>query len=190
MSMTPQINLNEQPEGEATDVSRHDEATTKATFNALPAELRVKIYAMTWEPRRVILTRSWLDGPEDLVEYEFYARTEDQNVYDFFNEDDVTTVSTSTAPLPVTLWINKESRHETLRNYEIAFACPRNGSSEIYFNFQIDELEIRRHGKHHSSPRLLFLKTLQDVSFGTRSRQLTHSRLIEKYHQQRGTCQS
>ncbi|KAI7785816.1 hypothetical protein LA080_005933 [Diaporthe eres] len=146
LSMTPQINLNEQAEGEATDVSRRDEATTKVTFKTLPAELRIKIYAMTWEPRRVVLTRSWLEGTEDLVEYEFYARTEQQNVYDFFNEDDVTTVSTSTAPLPVTLWINEESRHETLRYYEIAFACPRNGSSEIYFNFQIDELEIRRHG--------------------------------------------
>lgn len=144
--MTPQINLNEQPEGGATDLSRRDGATEKATFSNLPAELRFKIYEMTWEPRRVVLTRYWVDGPDDLMEYEFHARTEQQNVYDFFNEDDVTTVSTSTAPLPVTLWISKDSRDETLRHYEIAFACPKNGSSEIYFNFRIDELEIRRHG--------------------------------------------
>ncbi|KAG6367406.1 hypothetical protein INS49_001595 [Diaporthe citri] len=145
LSMTPQINLNDQPEGEATDVLRRDEAATQPTFNTLPAELRLKIYAMSWEPRRVILSRSWLGGPEDLSDYEFYARAAEQNVYDFFNEDEVTTVSTSTAPLPVTLWINQESRHETLRYYEIAFACPKNGSSQIYFNFRIDELEIRRH---------------------------------------------
>lgn len=101
---------------------------------------------MTWEPRRVNLTRYWLEGPEDLLEYEFDARTGHQHIYEFFDEDDVTTVSTSSAPLPVTLWINQESRHETHRYYKIAFACPRNGSSQVYFNFQIDELEIRRHG--------------------------------------------
>lgn len=144
LSMTLPLHLKEQPEVVAVDVSRGN-ATTTTTFNDLPAELRVKIYAMSWEPRRVNLTRSWLEGPEDLLEYEFFARTGHQHIYELFDEDDVTTVSTSTAPLPVTLWINHESRHETLRYYEIAFACPRNGSSQVYFNFRIDELEIRQH---------------------------------------------
>ncbi|KKY29385.1 putative quinate permease [Diaporthe ampelina] len=73
------------------------------------------------------------------------------NIYDFFDEDDVTTLTTSAAPLPGTLWINNESRYETLRHYEIAFACPRNGSSQVYFNFELDELEIRRHGELKSA---------------------------------------
>lgn len=145
LNINPPINLKEQPEGGVANVS-HDDATATATFNALPPEIRIKIYAMCWEPRRVRLARSWLEGPEDLLGHELYARTQEQNVYDSFDEDDVTTVSTSTAPLPVTLWINQESRYETLRYYEIAFACPRNGSSQVYFNFRIDELEIRQHG--------------------------------------------
>lgn len=138
---------NEQPEGKAAGVCQHDNNTTrKASFNTLPAELRVKIYKMIWEPRRVTLARSWLAGPEDLLDYAFRSRTEGRNVYDFFEDGEATTVSTSTAQLPVSLWINQESRYETLRYYEIAFACPKNGSSHVYFNFQIDELEIRRHG--------------------------------------------
>lgn len=145
LSMNSPINLQEQPEEGVANVS-HDDATATATFNALPTEIRVKIYAMCWEPRRVRLARSWLEGPDDLLGHELYARTQELNVYDSFDEDDVTTVSTSTAPLPVTLWINQESRFETLRHYKIAFACPRNGSSQVYFNFRIDELEIRQHG--------------------------------------------
>lgn len=144
-NINPPINLKEQPEGGVANVL-HDDATATATFNTLPAEIRVKIYAMCWKPRRVTLARCWLEGPDDLLGHELYARTQEMNVYDSFDEDDVTTVSTSTAPLPVTLWINQESRFETLRYYEIAFACPRNGSSQVYFNFRIDELEIRQHG--------------------------------------------
>lgn len=53
--------------------------TTKfATFDTFQAEFRVKIFNMSWAPRRVTLTQLWLAGPEDLLEYEFYARTEDQ----------------------------------------------------------------------------------------------------------------
>lgn len=53
--------------------------TTKfATFDTFQAEFRVKIFNMSWEPRRVTLTQLWLAGPEDLLEYEFYARTEDR----------------------------------------------------------------------------------------------------------------
>lgn len=138
----------EQPEGKAPGVCQHDNTTTttKASFNTLPAEIRVKIYKMSWEPRRVTLARSWLAGPEDLLDYAFHSRTEGRNIYDFFEDGEVTTVSRSTAKPPVSLWINQESRYETLRYYEIAFACPKNGSSHVYFNFQIDELEIRRHG--------------------------------------------
>lgn len=138
----------EQPEGKASDVCQHEinTTTTKASFNTLPAELRVKIYKMSWQPRRVTLARSWLAGPDDLLDYAFHSRTEGRNIYDFFEDGEVTTVSKSTAQLPVSLWVNQESRYETLRYHEIAFACPKNGSSHVYFNFQIDELEIRRHG--------------------------------------------
>jgi hypothetical protein len=133
------LDLNSCPEEEA-------EKTLRTTFTTLPAELRVKIYKMTWEPRRVTLVRSWLAGQDDLREYQFRARTSDAYIYEFFDEDQVTTTTTSTAQLPVTFWINKESRYETLRHYEIAFACPKNGNSTVYFNFAIDELEIRGHG--------------------------------------------
>ncbi|KAH8757629.1 hypothetical protein F5883DRAFT_683635 [Diaporthe sp. PMI_573] len=133
------LDLNSCPEEEA-------EKTMRTTFTTLPAELRVKIYKMTWEPRRVTLVRSWLAGQDDLREYQFRARTSDAYIYEFFDEDQVTTTTTSTAQLPVTFWINKESRYETLRHYEIAFACPKNGNSTVYFNFAIDELEIRGHG--------------------------------------------
>lgn len=54
-------------------------------------------------------------------------------------------MTSSTARLPVTLWINFESRHETLRHDQIAFACPKNGSSHIHFKLGVDGLEIPRH---------------------------------------------
>lgn len=136
--------VNSPPEEQAADATRGGKKV-KANFKTLPAELRVKIYKMTWEPRRVTLARSWLEGQDDLLECEARAQTSDLYVFELFGENQVTTVTTSSAQLPVTLWVNSESRCEILSHYEIAFACPRNGSSKVYFNFAIDELEILCH---------------------------------------------
>ncbi|KAL1866507.1 hypothetical protein Daus18300_006742 [Diaporthe australafricana] len=126
LSMSPSLNLKEQPKA-AADASQH-QMSTNVEFNTLPAELRVNIYKMTWEPRHVIISRHW------------HRETDDSS-----EEDHATTMTTSSAQLPVTLWISSESRHETLRHYQIAFACPKNGSSHVYFNFGVDELEVPLH---------------------------------------------
>lgn len=92
-----------------------------------------------------------------------HAEAVGQMVDDFFEEGDVTTVTTGSAQMPVTLWINVESRSETLRHYQIAFARPKNGRSHVYFNFGIDKLEIPRHGDLKqiiSREELAKLKTL------------------------------
>lgn len=51
------------------------------------------------------------------------------------------TVTKSWAPLPISLWVNHESRVETLRHYEIAWGLD-GGESRVYFNFDKDILQL------------------------------------------------
>lgn len=129
---------------EVTEPGDGDEHREPTNFSAIPAELRLAIYKRTWEPRRVPIYREWV-SPRSFKELRRRSRRQVKQVDDYFGDTDITTVTTSSAQLPVTLWINAESRDETLRHYQISFARSRNGRSHVYFNFDIDELEIPRH---------------------------------------------
>ncbi|TLD08574.1 uncharacterized protein PgNI_07351 [Pyricularia grisea] len=61
--------------------------------------------------------------------------------------------------VPITLWIDRESRAETLKHYRLAFAL-RGGESRVYFNFRLDTLRIPVHGKLW---RLVQRRDLQDL---------------------------
>lgn len=123
------------------DDDSHREALT---FSAIPAELRLAVYKLTWEPRRVPIHREWI-SPRPFKKLERRARRHLKQVDNYFDDTDITTVTTSSAALPVTLWVNAESREETLKHYQLSFARSRNGRSHVYFNFDLDELEIPRH---------------------------------------------
>ncbi|KAK2600793.1 hypothetical protein N8I77_010300 [Diaporthe amygdali] len=144
LDMPSSLSLKNQPKG-TTDAPRRPPMRIMY-FNTIPAELRIKIYKMTWEPRLVTITRRWLAGEDDLHRWKEHAEAVGQMVDNFFEEGDVTTVTTGSAQMPVTLWINAESRSETLRHYQIAFSRPKNGDSHVYFNFGIDKLHIPLHG--------------------------------------------
>ncbi|TLS26143.1 hypothetical protein PpBr36_05004 [Pyricularia pennisetigena] len=61
--------------------------------------------------------------------------------------------------IPITLWIDRESRAETLKHYRLAFAL-RGGASRVYFNFGVDTLRVPVHGKLW---RLVQRRDLQDL---------------------------
>ncbi|KUI57641.1 hypothetical protein VP1G_04923 [Cytospora mali] len=109
-------------------------------FNTLPTEIKLKVYEMTWETRRVRISRKRV--AQKRVGRQWMKDLKRGTANAPPNEEWVTT--SCTRP-PVTLWVNYESRSETLKRYQLSFACPSEGTSHVYFNFDIDELEIPRH---------------------------------------------
>lgn len=55
LDMPPSLSLKNQPKG-TTDAPQRPPMRIMY-FNTIPAELRIKIYKMTWEPRLVTITR-------------------------------------------------------------------------------------------------------------------------------------
>ncbi|KAI0018842.1 hypothetical protein F4780DRAFT_495379 [Xylariomycetidae sp. FL0641] len=68
-----------------------------------------------------------------------------QNVAHFTSRYLVTKTHCLKSDAPVTLRINRESRYETLRHYQIALKLP-GGASTVYFNFDLDVLNFSHHG--------------------------------------------
>src|SRR3569833_2083553 len=56
----------------------------------------------------------------------------------------IPTLTTSRAAPPTTLFVSRESRRETLRHYRLAFDLP-GGTTQVYFNFDLDRLCFNRH---------------------------------------------
>ncbi|KAI1505639.1 hypothetical protein F5X99DRAFT_214800 [Biscogniauxia marginata] len=93
-------------------------------FPILPPELRRGVWHATWTPRDV--------KPR-------LKQTDDGPV-------------TVGADLPVSAWVNHESREETLRRYKLAFAIGAH-PTRVYFNFDLDTLYL---GVRDRQPRALF----------------------------------
>ncbi|KAF4636627.1 hypothetical protein G7Y89_g1458 [Cudoniella acicularis] len=93
-------------------------------FTELAPEIRCLILKYIWEPRKV----------------EIYPRA--HKVPNDNRADLSSDTYHSGAQPPVTLWINRESRHETLRYYKLSFAAPKK-EALVYFNPQIDTVYIR-----------------------------------------------
>ena len=90
----------------------------------LPAELRLKIWRMCWEPRT--------------VEVHPYINDREQDNYELFSS----TSHRSATALPVTLHVCSESRFETLKHYTLTFAA-KSQPPQVYFNFNLDRLYLR-----------------------------------------------
>jgi hypothetical protein len=95
-----------------------------STLMGLPAELRHEIWSLCWEPR--------------IVEVHPHTNDEIQDKIELFSSD----TYRSTAKPPVTLFICRQSRFDTLRYYKLSFAAYKQ-EPQVYFNFQIDELCVK-----------------------------------------------
>jgi hypothetical protein len=95
-----------------------------STLMGLPAELRHEIWSLCWEPRT--------------VEVHPYTNDEIQDKAELFSSD----TYRSTSKPPVTLFICRQSRLDTLRYYKLSFAAYKQ-EPQVYFNLQIDELYVK-----------------------------------------------
>jgi hypothetical protein len=93
------------------------------SFSKLPLELRLKIWKMTTEERRVVL-----------------IRTSEQS-WKF----------TSSSPIPAALHVCSESREVALKTYKLSFGSRTDGfTARVFFNFNQDTLYFR--GEWNGSP--------------------------------------
>ncbi|KAI1091988.1 hypothetical protein F5B19DRAFT_242376 [Rostrohypoxylon terebratum] len=154
-------------------------------FRMLPPELRLKVWRETWKHRKVRLTRitlvnkhashpgGWIDGLVDLeaavdrtrhmhatLQHWGFPGFEDSECkYSLLPRVLVSRTRSTTRP-PISLWVNRESRSETLMHFQIALAstghCPCDrvhgdspGAFTIcsfaYFNFNLDILVFPFH---------------------------------------------
>ncbi|KAK8102767.1 hypothetical protein PG984_015913 [Apiospora sp. TS-2023a] len=138
-------------------------------FSRLPPELRRLIWQHTWENRAVTIKRKVVDfkgGPQvplDLREAPYTSHNatrhyktslvrRDWGVLDPISDelssrahgkDFVTSTTTDSKP-PVSLFVNHESRHETLLHFQTAFALD-GSDAKVYYNFALDSLKLPRH---------------------------------------------
>ncbi|KAI0169779.1 hypothetical protein GGR52DRAFT_592348 [Hypoxylon sp. FL1284] len=137
-------------------------------FRQLPTELRLMIWRRTWVARAIRPTRT-LEGTQDMatsvtqlnngrfgqssltrIQHANIARyfwgalpdTEEVSASFFHVDYQFITVTSAQARPPIALWINQESRQETLRHYSLclALAATEVGQTKVYFNFDLDRL--------------------------------------------------
>ncbi|XDG07665.1 hypothetical protein ABKA04_007280 [Annulohypoxylon sp. FPYF3050] len=154
-------------------------------FRMLPPELRLQIWRETWKHRKVKLTRTtlvnrfvqrpfgWietLDFLEAAVDRTFHTHAALQHwgfpgfesrecLYSTLPRALLTYTRSTTRP-PISLWVNRESRYETLMHFEIALAStghclcnriheispgPTTIRSYVFFNFGLDILVFPFH---------------------------------------------
>ncbi|KAL7621321.1 hypothetical protein AAE478_008642 [Parahypoxylon ruwenzoriense] len=133
-------------------------------FRKLPTEIRLKIWRGTWEHRNVGFTRRIMgfrqkqatgfflnDGDFDFARimrtHQVYMTRQewtDQEMPPDTMPYQLVTYTRGMSKLPVSLWVNQESRSETLEHFKIAFAMP-GGRSNVYFHFGLDILKFPLH---------------------------------------------
>ncbi|KAI0885949.1 uncharacterized protein GGS22DRAFT_159420 [Annulohypoxylon maeteangense] len=166
-------------------------------FSRLPPELRFQIWRETWEHRDVNLTRGvgvfrlgepYDDRREiDLYCYHLAHIRANQQHWDIQEHEShdcrylrlptkfVVTTRSTTRP-PLSLWVNRESRRETLRHFELALMlpdrcpthtvpCKHPGSRTfVFFNFDIDRLVFPLHHPLQTAFTQLDLSRLRRIS--------------------------
>lgn len=141
-------------------------------FSRLPPELRRLIWQHTWEHRVVTLARKlegWTEGHLALgyvdwsipyveslalwtraanarrIRSQYGVPVPPPTIHDWlFSGPSFRTKTWSDAPLPVSLSVNRESRHETQLHFRVALGMER-GHSRVYFNFDLDTLRLPLH---------------------------------------------
>ncbi|KAK8136974.1 hypothetical protein PG984_004914 [Apiospora sp. TS-2023a] len=100
-----------------------DHGTEFKPFTRLPIELRLKIWRLTWTPKKIWANKALFE----CIDEPFHELQHDYSLPD--------------GNLPVTAWVNKESRKETLRFYR-KFADSQYYVFDSYFNAEIDSLKV------------------------------------------------
>lgn len=141
-------------------------------FSRLPPELRRRIWQHTWEARAVTISRrlvafkhgqpmgvgydpsyEWLhrytheykthlvrSNHWGVVDPRYHRKTWFEKA---IGKDLVTSTTSDSAP-PASLFVNHESRHETLLHFQPAFSLD-GGHTNVYFNFGLDTMKLSRH---------------------------------------------
>lgn len=171
------------PISHSNDISNQQIVTPTAftLFSKLPPELRLQIWRETWEHRDVIISRKivgiyyWTTGKFELQTRHFNNRHARQMLADLVCLDwglvrdnhninrNLVTYSYSFTRPPISLSINWESRHETLRYFQVAFALA-GGHSAIYFNFDLDTLLFPLHYPLSTALSMADLRRLVRIS--------------------------
>ncbi|KAK7917135.1 hypothetical protein PG985_010743 [Apiospora marii] len=152
-------------------VGRLDIEKTWPQFSRLPPELRRLVWQHTWEHRVVTISRRLSALRDRAVGVHTHPRDEplasnatrlfktrqtrtdhwgvDDSAYSQGSDDkangrDFIASTTTDSKPPVSLFVNYESRHETLLHFQTAFALSGN-KARIYFNFSLDSLKLPRH---------------------------------------------
>lgn len=119
----------------------------------LPLELQGMLWRFTWTDRVVIIQVGKLENPiqtwlkDETPETRFRAEAEQIEFQDAFHPNVKgfkKDIIHTPAQLPSTLFVNRESRHETLRHYRLAFQLP-GYESRIYFHPGMDIPCLARH---------------------------------------------
>ncbi|KAI0138058.1 hypothetical protein F4776DRAFT_670714 [Hypoxylon sp. NC0597] len=180
-------------------------------FARLPMEIRLKIWRETWEHREVEIERKslgtrvpWVHagrvittyrGPAEISTLRFKHIVATRRVWgigrrdheSFFQgmsmQDDFFTYTQTSCKRPVSLWVNRESRLETLKYFEYALALPDGfpnmgitgepltpehlpgGLTSVFFNFDLDVLAFPLHSPLSTAFSRSDLSRVRRVSF-------------------------
>ncbi|KAI1407784.1 hypothetical protein F5Y13DRAFT_205733 [Hypoxylon sp. FL1857] len=164
-------------------------------FAKLAPELRRKIWRETWQHRDVRLFRFYLgtraaqstaaifdksDDRDDFLDLHINHVEATRHFWGVHREgfdpagqkEDLVTWTDSEAVEPTSLWVNRESRHETLGHFEKVLDLPtgspwtssRGGLSNCYFNFELDTLKFNLHSPLSAAFSLRDLTRLVRIS--------------------------
>ncbi len=119
-------------------------------FRNFPIEIQHMVWKKTWKRRKVMI-RKTQEHDWHCPRYRYIMTTTPTGEHVVRVVDIETlfvypdhTVTYAKDRLPVTLFINRESRSETLRHYRLAFRVV-GGESRTYFNFALDTLIVLNH---------------------------------------------
>ncbi|KAI1881842.1 hypothetical protein JX265_000668 [Neoarthrinium moseri] len=109
-----------------------DQACHFTIFSFLPTELQLKIWRETWEERVVTISRKYhgpnvsvtADATEEQLKGRHSRAIREQEPFADGDKLLINTTTRSRATLPVTLWVSRQSRLETLRHYELCMGLP------------------------------------------------------------------
>ncbi|KAI1140749.1 hypothetical protein F5Y05DRAFT_284939 [Hypoxylon sp. FL0543] len=170
-------------------------------FPKLAPELRLKIWRETWEHRNVALIRQPLDNPDSntqviellrlkhitITGYNWGVRYPNliSIMHNKYSKEDLMTITNSMVKSPSSLWVNRESRAETLRHFKLALGtpdgCPNikamgnplsnvvGGLTNTYFNFNLDILVFTLHSPLSAAFSKADLSQLRRVSIPERA---------------------
>ncbi|KAF7916797.1 uncharacterized protein EAE98_010519 [Botrytis deweyae] len=132
---------------------RHNTSSSFVLFSELPIELRIKIWEYSFRGRNV----------EVCVDFDISVGYDLELRIEFPNYPPRIFQCRTITPNPTTLFVNHESRMETLKCY--SNFLPGVSDSPIYFNYQLDSFAVRHYCSGHN---IRECDTREQLSWGIR----------------------